>query len=117
MRGFPIGFGGVQRKPGDTAWGQFWFPGCTKAGLAEPGVCDQEVLYQLQIFGDFVDDSPVFPLDLGDVAVMAMKDWILQISPGGLNLQMASCLAESEDGTVFRQFLLDEVVIRVTRTK
>ncbi len=98
-----VGFGGVQRKPGDTAYGQFWFPGCTKAG-GNGGVCDQEVLYQLQTFGTFgptdhVDcfgDCSVIPLAPGDFARMVMTDWILQISNGGLNIQTQSCLAESD---------------------
>ena len=103
-----LGFGGVQRKPGDTAWGQFWFPGCTKAGADDgTGDCVQEVLYQLQIFGDFVGafgsdscdpdiDCFIVPLALGQSAHMVMTDWILELASGGLNIQMASCIAESD---------------------
>jgi len=118
----PVGFGGVQRKPGPTAYGQFWFPGCTMAGdnNSAEGVCDQEVLYRLEIFGDFHPDYFEIPLEPTQVARMVMLDWKLGIAGEKMNILSNSCIGESEENPprgLFRQFNIEEeeVVIRVER--
>ena len=82
---------------GGGAVAQFWFDGFQRDF---PTI---EARYYLTMFGTFDSDGDascsgpclVFPVEPGESARMEMMDWELSVQ-GGMNIQAASCMGESD---------------------